>query len=172
MKKQVLGMILLTLPCMPQAKDTFPVGSIIQSLLTVEKFQEKMGAEWRPMDGSNIQGTALATDFGSPNLPNAEGKFLRMRNGVNTSCSNPNNCQFDPDGRRELGSYQADLLKSHNHSYTNPEGGGHVGHFSPSGWEGTRGAGTSHTGGAETRPKNIAVNFFVKVDNCRSKNCK
>ncbi|QDG94591.1 hypothetical protein NIBR502774_18905 (plasmid) [Rhizobium sp. NIBRBAC000502774] len=87
----------------------------------------------------------------------ARGRFLR---GIDNGAGN------DPSGTRALGNIQEDLLKAHNHNM------GPVRRFTTSGitpWV-TDGAAnnalenqtTADTGGAETRPKNVAVLFCRK----------
>ena len=98
-------------------------------------------------------GTTYGTGDGSTtfNLPDLRGEFIRG---------------FD-DGRgidsgRVFGSWQNDLFKAHTHSYTTPASYDDV-----VGGTGTSAriattANTSSTGGAETRPRNIAMNFWIK----------
>ena len=56
---------------------TVPVGSIVQSILTLAQFQAQAGTNWVLMDGASIVGSRLATITGWTNLPDASGKFLR-----------------------------------------------------------------------------------------------
>ncbi|MFG1481427.1 hypothetical protein ABMA79_07420 [Halobacteriovorax sp. HFRX-2_2] len=174
MKKLLVFTILLSsISTFAAQNSELPVGTIITSLLQPVQFQREMGSEWRLMDGSKINGSHLASMFGD-RLPDARGKFLRMaNNGAN--CGDKNNCDFDVENRTP-GHYQKDTLKSHTHSYSDTVPNTHLGwgledHSGNAGFQGN-GKNTGSTGGHETRPKNIAVNYFVKVEKCQTKNCK
>lgn len=54
-----------------------PVGSIVQSILTLIQFQAQVGVDWVLMDGGSIVGSELATITGWTTVPDASGKFLR-----------------------------------------------------------------------------------------------
>ena len=94
---------------------------------------------WKPADGT--QGTH-----------DLRGYFIR---GLNTTGSGP-------DPGRSLGTPQGDELRSHNHiayfgsTEQTLAGGGN--NSNP----GSSGVGTSYYGGAETRPKNVALLYCVK----------
>ena len=131
-------------------------------------------------------------------IPDARGRFLRMAN--NGACADLRNddgeyrrciANHDPDGDRSLGEPQADALGRHGHVYDDVVWSEHscngcdvdlsaVGHVGNRGGGGTdydnSGAQwrreTQDTGGEETRPENIAVNFYVKICNCRTSNCR
>jgi len=60
---------------------TVPVGSIIQSILTLAQFQAQAGTNWVLMNGASIVGSRLATITGWTNLPDATGRFLRTAGG-------------------------------------------------------------------------------------------
>lgn len=74
---------------------------------------------------------------------------------------------IDAEKNRIIGSVQNDDFKNHNHlqRYRNVKG-----HFSSSGWEhvphvnggSTKGQSTTSSGGAETRPKNVALLYCIK----------
>lgn len=95
----------------------------------------------------------------TPYLPGA-GRFLR---GIDTTGQN------DPDGRRAPSSTQDDELKSHSHDASQFVNDGKVvtghvegGHDTSYTIWGDKQA-TAKTGGRETRPKNAAVLFCLKV---------
>jgi hypothetical protein len=118
------------------------------------------------------------------NVPDLRGKFLR---GLNQMYSPGEPMPFDfllngdPDGAaRKVGDYQRDLLLAHNHPAS-----GHI-NGSVSGSNGTHDVdsgndkfnsdpafgdhnvivtvGNNATGGQETRPKNIAVYYYIKIN--------
>lgn len=118
------------------------------------------GKGWQPMGVGMPAGTIAA--FASTTCPTgwseytaARGRFLR---GIDNGAGN------DPDGTRGPGGTQADLVGSHTHTLRIGQGGGSGG---PTGW--SLAANSSYTdatnimaaGGAETRPKNVAVIFCV-----------
>ena len=120
------------------------------------------GSGWQPMGVGIPAGTISA--FASTTCPTgwseytaARGRFLR---GIDNGAGN------DPSGTRAPGAAQADDLKSHTHPiyrrawYANELIGGGT-FFTPTGTSDNANVlmNTNATGGAETRPKNIAVTF-------------
>lgn len=104
--------------------------------------------------------------------------------------------RHDPDGDRVLGRYQEASFGSHNHGGEHDHGYNDI-YFSESGgpidmghtygtgarsdydnrgygWDRRteRSGGTELRGGNETRPRNITVNYYIKICNCRTENCK
>lgn len=61
----------------PKQASSFPLGGIIQSLLTEAAFVAANGAGWRLCDGQSIAGTPLAAASGNGNAPDLRGMFLR-----------------------------------------------------------------------------------------------
>ena len=131
-------------------------------------------------------------------IPDARGRFLRMAN--NGACArfqgsdNANEClaNHDPEGDRLPGTYQGDTLARHEHDYSDVfytewpnfrpadahevDTPGDVGSGSTD-WDQPRGGWgidrrTKPYGQHETRPKNITVNYYIKICNCRTPNCK
>lgn len=108
-------------------------------------------------DGSTFNATEypdLYTFLGSNTLPDLRGYFLRGLGGV------------DPDIGRTLGSIQEDDLKSHNHIYLKTQDqleAGILGYAQDNNDGNLVSTNTSSTGGLETRPKNIAVNYIIKA---------
>jgi hypothetical protein len=144
-----------------------PLGTVIQSLLTEAEFQAIHGNNWVLMDGRPVIGTDYQLlDPGNPSrvvIPDARGQFLR---GLDPSGS------VDPDGAsRSLGGSQADAFQGHQHE------NGAIGGSSPGGIASGGGRSLFDTGIAkelangiprtsdETRPKNITVNYFIKINN-------
>ena len=97
------------------------------------------------------------------NLPDYRGTFLRALDNSKGRDSNSN---------RTLGSYQDDQFKSHNHSYNDHNPSSTVEVDRPDSFgstafpfdrETTTGRTTGSTGGAETNPKNIAVEYIIRT---------
>ncbi len=190
--KMAIGVVLV-LPVSVSATDIFPIGTVMPAIIEESFFQTQMGTEWVLMDGRcinktnnlipHLDGAKCSDNQNQVQLPDARGKFLRM---ADTDSGN------DPDAPRILGSYQGDGFKSHNHG-----GGEHKHYFrTSSGYNGanpasdvspggtgykdsspvnyTSGSGNiiDNNGGEETRPKNIAVNYFIKITTCKTTQCK
>lgn len=139
------------------------VGDIVQSLLTESQYQSINGAGWVLMNGRNIAGSDLATLTGNTTLPDARGQFLRSKNNGRAD-GNEN-----PDGEIVLGIQTTDKFGSHSHTVGR---GTELLVFSYSGGQyeySTRGGGSTKWTGAqgsnETCPKNITVNYFIKINN-------
>ena len=105
---------------------------------------------WQPADGRS-------------NRPDLRGVFVR---GMEDFGSGRVDRDPNRSGSNTLGSYQGDDFKSHDH-YT--AGGTGLGSRDTNGHFRTSTSGTSvnnrlvrHTGGSETRPKNVALLFCVK----------
>jgi len=132
---------------------------------------------WLLCDGSAISRTTYSDLFAvidtkwgagdgstSFHIPDLRGRFLR---GVDHGAGN------DPDASSRsasntlgntgdnVGSLQADELKSHSHAYTVGYGSGNGSYAK--GTNSINSAGyTGTTGGNETRPKNVYVNYIIK----------
>jgi microcystin-dependent protein len=134
---------------------------------------------WAMCDGSEVSRTTFASLFaaigtshgtgdGSTtfNLPDYRGRFLRGVDGGtgrDTDAASRTPMATGGSAGASVGSVQQDALKAHNHVVTllNPEG---VGPGVAAGKNNTTGTtNTATTGGSETRPKNAAVNFIIKL---------
>jgi len=141
------------------------IGEIVGSLLKKSDFQNLYGPDWELLDGGKVGqvemlaylAPQLQDDEGNSFLPDARGKFLRMNNnGLQSD-------KADPDVNRFLGSEQMDELQKHTHQYQPPRHyNSGAGSHRRAKADGAKQA-TSEVGGDETRPKNISVNFFVRV---------
>jgi hypothetical protein len=150
-----------------------PTGTIISSILNYDQLCKVMlenpavnntTSSYAPCDGRSIIGSQLA-GFGIHIAPDLRGKFVR---GINQfySVDEPGGFEpketGDPELNRNAMSYQADAFKSHHHQYK---------HYDGTGGQDFRGTNyglgssdTSDTGGDETRPRNIAVYFYIKIN--------
>jgi hypothetical protein len=153
-----------------------PVGSVVGSLLTPAEFAQQVGdpgnfdvtkSRWTLADGKSVSGTGWAKLRENAPVPNLCGVFLRGKNNASRSATEV------PE--LNLGQYDADLVGPHEHDIMvqrngGPTGGGIL-------WFGSNhGAvvldplveGVHYDGNArtpyETRPKNVTVNFFVKIN--------
>jgi hypothetical protein len=134
------------------------VGDVRYSLLDLADFQALHGTGWRRLDGGSITGTPLAGYIGT-SLPDARGVFLRGMNHDRPTS------EGDAAGNRAMGAYQGDTFAAHSHTSPYQYYNGNAG---PRGASGNDAAGaaqqTSTTGDLETRPRNIAVHIYVKVE--------
>ena len=166
-----------TLKVTEKATGAVPVGTIVASSLTFEQFRAitkddvSVGAiwlphksQWAPCDGREVPGSTYVRVSARANVPDLRGVFLRGLNQFDPkTLSAQKREQLDPDARL-VDSFQADQFQSHTHSYDR------VGHTGGPGI--ADGAGyylhgpdpTLSAGGAETRPKNVAVYYYIKIN--------
>ena len=180
----------------PTGNDIFSVGEVRTAILDETDFQELNGAEWILMDGRALQVTTEISPFirhlkntrGEVIVPDARGRFLRMAN---------NSEEVDLAGDRQLGTPQEDAFREHDHRYNDiyfsenrrwlERQGVTPIDILDDGWsnnvgttagvdKGDDGVGwdrvTERAGEGETRPANIAVNFFIKICRCRTPQCR
>ena len=125
---------------------------------------------WLECNGAEISRAAyeklfskIGTIYGSGNgvntfnIPDLRGEFIRgwdHGRGV--------------DGGRNLGSFQEDEIRSHNHQLQNVKSmddsnsGGHEGFVDGDNYYAIRNYAVSNTGGNETRPRNIAMTYCIR----------
>jgi len=137
------------------SRDEGKAGDIKYSRLDAVDFIQQNGIGWILYDGSDITNKKLAGIIGQNTIEDARGIFMRAKN-YDRADGNQN-----PDGDLPIGSIQGDQFRSHGHSYNAPGGGGPAGQASGFG---IIGATTGAAGGNETRPRNITMNVFIKVD--------
>lgn len=165
--------------------DYFAPGSVLPSKMTLAQFQAVMGVGWVLADGAVSPPSSkyfLITGFA--NIPDLRGLFARgYNNGKNTG-------YFDPDGRTLgpglTGSTQDDKLAFHGHiinwnntinsffaslrtsvgdgayPHTIMDGGSEHPSSEPTEYPHPPVLGSS--GGAETRPPYITLNWFVRIN--------
>lgn len=138
-----------------------PVGTVIASYLAPQQMKENYGEHWVLANGGDVSTkTAFYAITGKTKVPDLRGMFIR---GLNVD---RNDGKQDPDGQnRVVGDYQADDLQKHNHSIATAgiwgrsfkgEGGSPKTAHEKSG-------DTGHTGGAETRSRNIALYYYIRI---------
>lgn len=154
------------------------IGDIVSSIFPESLFVRLHGPGWVLADGRDVTGTKYAF-LGSSKVPDLRGMFLRGMNAGRTD-------QYaDPGGNRVVGSYEDDTTAlpklgfrttnagTHNHGgkyvgngpgmhQTGPHGGPAY-DSQPISMDGDH----SHIltdGDPETRPKNVAVYFYIRVE--------
>ena len=158
-----------------------PVGTIVASVLKPEDFiSSSMQGIWLPADGRD---TPKGSNFPQKVLPDLRGMFLRGWNEFN-NFKGPRDGDFADLGKRNKLGYQKDTTKlpntpfktdiepaktlSHSVAYTHPQGGAFAKGGQPPYFTITTTVPKhDHTvisgGDVETRPKNIAVYFYIKI---------
>ncbi len=153
---------------------TIPVGTIVASILDYNTFLNVNGFDinsasdmskviWIPCDGRKLN-TSKYANFGI--VPDLRGVFLR---GINDYSVNYPGVSIVSEDRKNpenknAGDFQNHQLEKHSHYYNGRSNAGYM-----------SGAGQSHpqngsqdlvsyTGGAETRPKNVTVYYYLKIN--------
>ena len=171
----------------------FPVGTIIASMLEFEKFQSVVGNAWKPADGRKVSSKSkYAKLTGNATLPDLRGMFLRGLNQFDPIRGPRHDKYMDPDGSgRKAGKPQNDATSlpknknnpfkgiaasagDHSHVYFKAlrVGGRSGAEERASSEASTTGSAGDHThtvlitsgGDSETRPVNIAVFYYIKID--------
>lgn len=158
---------------------TVPVGSIRAALLDENAFASAAGdpavfdasnSKWALADGRNVSGSGYATLSGNANLPDLRGVFLRGINGSRADGLG------DPDGNRAAGVYQSDQFRNHNHTngsfaYLVRIGGpnttaflGDSNNTTGTEYDVLNSGAMQAAGGNETRPRNVAVYYYVRIN--------
>ncbi len=152
------------------------IGTVVSSLLSELAFQNIHGTDWVLSDGQDVTGSDYAVLTGRNTLPDFTGRFIRGAGGnaapiaetqdFNTAApagftstiptGGPHNHQYDQvllsgsgvggDG----GTWRSSLNPGANTAGT----GNHDHTINITGWD------------IETRPSNVTVNFFVRINNC------
>jgi len=133
-----------------------PIGTVMATMVQMDTLNEI----WVLADG-RVATTEYFQATGNSNVPDLRGMFLR---GLNVGRADGKE-DPDPDFEgniRIAGSYQADTLKSHSHT-EDLSTGDNVDIFNGGPFGGNHIVQTGKTGGAETRPRNMAVYWYVKV---------
>jgi hypothetical protein len=140
------------------------LGDVRASILTEAQFQARVGTGWVLCDGRDITGSKVASITGNNTLIDARGRFLRGKNnGQTTALGNPS-------GEVAVGTYQTDAFQDHTHNYSARlgaiqgdlvAGSLYLSRFITT--QATTGA-VSGTATNETRPRNITINYFCKIN--------
>jgi hypothetical protein len=173
--------------------NALPIGTIVASMLEFEKFQNVAGNAWKPADGRKVSAkSGYAKLTGNTVLPDLRGMFLRGLNQFDPRTGSRRDKYKDPDGGgRQAGSLQNDATSlpknkrrpfkgiaeaagEHSHVYFKALSvGGRSGSEERASSEAsTTGLAGDHThtvlitsgGDSETRPVNIAVFYYIKIN--------
>lgn len=155
-----------------------PIGTIITSMIPPLIFPRIAGeqggynpvnSKWVPADGRDVSGSLYAKEI-STLVPDLRGMFLRGLNYSEDDRVRTDEYK-DPDGaKRKAGDQQLDCLKNHEHTgslFSRAQDGKNG--TSPTtlrGWYGDSGRSpiVASEGGAETRPKNTSVYYYIRIN--------
>jgi hypothetical protein len=140
-----------------------PVGTIRKSMLTEEEYQQEAGDTWVIADGRNVVGSAYTALTGSITIPDVRGVFTR--------CKAHGSAQFP---EQPLGNNLQDTVKTHTHPFTwsTPNALASNGGLDANSSFTKKAVNPvnrhdytiGNTGGAESRPKSVTLNFFIKIN--------
>lgn len=168
-----IGLTLFTLISGTQKKDNSRdlIGDVIYSVIPPQQFQDINGDKWVQMRGQPVDPEwqiSKLTSFENNLLPDARGTFVRIAD---------DGAGRDEVADRKIGSYQEDALQQHYHDLHEVmfENGGNNEKFRVTGQDGLgyesimntiplSGARDARISGTETRPKNIVLYAYIKVD--------
>lgn len=154
------------------------LGDVKYSIFNPAKFAEQNGDCWVPMDGRSIVGSRLEAELGMSSLPDVGGAFLRAQEFPDSPDRDPGRTTTSP-----VGVVQLDEIKSHNHQLNDP-GHRHPGRLNrpvtlnPASGDyfatnipqdeifgsATTGITINPTGGAETRPINVNMWVYIRIN--------
>lgn len=142
------------------------LGNVQYSVLEPIAFRKANGDQWVEMDGRNIAGSDLEQLTGMTTIPDARGVFLRTMNGG----QNPGVGDTEGDSRT-IGKYQGDTIIQHTHNFLVVDNWiGPNDTYAPvidprHNVNATYNSGPTAIGGAETRPRNICLYLYIKINN-------
>ena len=159
-----------------------PVGTILPAIGSPEIILKQLpDSLWVPADGRKVPRNSLYTKLtGRLVVPDLRGMFLRGLNEFQEGLSRSDGLEDLQGKGRKPGSFQADAFRAHHHhgGYPahlasrygiedgNPSPPGTRYDFSdsagPTGWK--QAAKTNTVGGLETRPKNVSVFYYIKIN--------
>lgn len=157
-------------------RSEIPIGTVVSSYLPWDRFAREVGddqpelfnqetSRWVLADGRHPIGlSSLGRRHGVEMAPDLRGVFLR---GVNLDRDAGTG---DPEGSaRRVGSYQVDKFAAHTHpTFGTDDSDVQPGQTQHNGNYLTKGRHSYQTGsageGSETRPKNVAVFFYIKIN--------
>lgn len=151
---------------------SFNVGAIQHSILTVEQFQSLNGDCWKLLNGQNIAGTDYAVLTNTTLLPDARGLFFRgANNGRTDSYKNSQNTALGGIQNQDWKDFYLINTAYSGPAYTHGWHGNFkqtTPHYSGAtfggGWFGGGTINWYYDTTAEVRPKNITINYFIKVN--------
>ena len=166
----------------------FAVGSVQQTFLSQAEFESIMGSDWVPADGRDVTGSVYEQITGNSAVPDCRGMFLRSVGGNSESTIGAS--QSDATKKNGLvvsGGTASGTFASSTH-FHEVDGRGTRSFQNSNGWQYTQGgtvlnpgqnydsnaasatasvsstAASINDGDVETRPVNITVNTYIKIN--------
>ncbi len=165
--------ILFSFSTQKATKSQDGLGNIKYSILPPEKFRAENGSGWVLLDngedlsslGFDIMDTDLCLTHKYCSMIDVRGYFIRSHDN-----RKENRVDVDRKWNTPIGSPQNDTFKKHKHKTTKPVFGHRNSDFptqedmDPGGWGGYMPVETDFKGGNETRPKNLNLYTYIKVN--------
>lgn len=161
-----------------------PIGTIVSSILPYESFLKINGLDkidntnaakaiWVPCDGRFISNSKYS-QVGGPKSPDLRGVFLRGINDygtflVGTGIETLGDSKKNPEDKK-AGEFQNDQIISHSHFagqanvQLQPGNAWRQSTIVDGGLPDAIKAKTSYFGGSETRPKNVTIYYYIKIN--------
>lgn len=157
-----------------------PVGTVWASMLfdggdgthPNVNFQAQLGnpspATWVLCDGRSVVGSTFQSLTGLTNVPDLRGIMIRASNYGGSAAGTRADGKQNPDGTLSPGTYTTDRVGPHTHNLSSfvdgaaPEFGGYIvlttNSFSSAPFSST------DSFGVETAPRNVTINYFVRIN--------
>lgn len=157
-----------------------PIGTIISSLLPYKAFMEVNGFKettnlslltWVPCDGRTVASSLFAENGGGQTAPDLRGVFLRGVNEYYVAGAGPLKTERLNTEGKVAGEFQPDGLKKHTHNQIWGQNGGtpntiaqgnNLANFKA--YKMLQTTSENIGGTEETRPKNITVYYYIKIN--------
>jgi hypothetical protein len=138
-------------------------------------------SKWAPADGRQVPNSSFQNVTSQVSVPDLRGQFLRGLNQFDFDQSSQVSLDKKDPSDRVRGGYQADDFRSHKHNvidkghhhglksalirdYVHP-GGGEASGVPPDGFfMGKADISEDEVGGEETRPKNVAIYYYIRIN--------
>lgn len=136
------------------------VGEIVASMLSEEEFKKlKYSDDWVLADGRKIgTNNKFYQITGKSKVPDLRGVFLRGKNHKRDTN------RGNPEGDLSLGEYRDDVFKRHDHGGIYGGEGDKYGMLDKYRYHASGYKKIEAEGGIETRPRNVTVNYFIKIN--------
>lgn len=177
------GTVLHKTPGEREFSGDMPVGTIVSSILTLEQFyaatennQYSPGgiwtasnSKWCPADGRAVPNSEYTAIASRERVPDLRGVFLRGVNVIEAVPPIPLDASRSDPETRSPGSYQSDNVGPHTHTVTDKHGKD-PGEWGPNSGPGNENDSSTRTtsgptpGAKETRPKNVAVVYYIRIN--------
>lgn len=135
--------------------DTESIGTMATSMLTEPQYQTEKGSQWILADGRDVTGSYYHAVTGFTIVPDMRGQFARGANNGRIDGKE------NPDGGALLGLQQDQAVGTANNIQTTG-----LDRFLGGNGPGLNGlqTGGTYSFGVETRPTNVTINYFIKID--------